>query len=255
MENDSKKYLHYAASLFLLFLCGAILWQIFGPSWFKNIKMEVTEQPNARVITVSGEGKITTKPDLAMVSVSVVNQGGTVKAVTEEGNKKMNQVVAAVKALGIADKDVATSSYRLTPEYRYPENGARQLTGYSLNQQLTVKIRDLAKVDQVLDGAIKAGANEVGDLSFDLDDASEVKSKARQEAFDKARAKAEEMARLAGVKLGRVVTFSESTDQMPTLYPNFALDMVRSEAVSSAPAVEPGSKEVNLSVSVTYEIE
>lgn len=236
-----------------------LLWQITGPSWFKNIKAEVTNQPYARTITVSGDGKISAKPDIANVSLSVVSKGLTVKQVTTDNNTKMNAVLVAVKGLGVEDKDITTSAYNLYPEYDYSmvdRGGTSKIIGYNLTQEVTVKVRDLNKVDDVLDSATKSGANQVGSLSFDIDDMGPIKQQARQKAFDAAKKKAQEMAGQVGVGLGRVVTFSEEAAATPYPMYNFAMEAKSSGAVAApAPDIQPGQKELTLSVSVTYEIE
>lgn len=255
MEGDSKKFVHYSGSIFLLAAAVAIFWQIMGPSWFKNIRAEVTNQPYARTIVVSAEGKVTAKPDIAQTRFAVVSEMSTVKQVTADNNKKMNEVIKSIKALGVEAKDIITTQYNLRPlpDYSmpYPKRPAK-IVGYHLDQEITVKIRNLDIIDSVLDAAVKAGANEVGALSFDVDDAGAVKKEARSKAFAKAREKAAEMASLGGVKLGRVVTFNESTDSYP-VYPQYA--MKAAIAADSAPGIEPGTKEFALNVSVTYEIE
>ncbi len=256
----SHKILRYAGSLFLLAAASVMVWQMTGPSWFKNIKAEITNQPYARTITVAGEGKISAKPDIANVSLSVVSKGSTVKQVTTDNNTKMNQVLDAVKGLGVDPKDITTTAYDLYPEYDYSTplrpGTTNKIIGYNLTQEVTLKVRDLTKVDDILDAGTKAGANQVGSLSFDIDDKGPVKKEARQKAFDDAKQKAQEMASQAGVSLGRVVTFSE--ESTPTPYPiyNMAMD-VKSAGVAAAPApsIEPGSKELTMNVSVTYEIE
>ena len=256
MEKDtSKSVQHFAVAAFFVAATCVLVWQMFGPSWFKNIRAEVTSQPYARTISVSGEGKISAKPDIANVSLAVVAKGSTVKQVTNDGNVKMNQVLAAVKNLGVDAKDITTSQYNLYPDYNYLTNGGNKIIGYNLTQEITVKVRDLTKVDEILDGGTKAGANQVGSLTFDIDDTGAVKKQAREKAFAAAREKAQEMAAAAGVKLGRVVTFSE--DAAPVAYPmmNFAMEAKSSDAAGGAPSVEPGSKELSISVSVTYEIE
>lgn len=261
MEGDSKKFVHYSASIFLLAAAVAIFWQITGPSWFKNIKAEVTSQPYARTIVVSGEGKVVTKPDIAQVRFAVVSEKSTVKAVTAETNKKMNEIIEVIKALGLEAKDITTSRYNLWPlsNYNYPpyplSSKPPKISGYHLDQEITVKIRKLEIVDSVLDAAVKAGANEVGSLVFDVDDAGAVKKEVRTQAFEKAKEKAMEMARLAGVKLGRVVTFSENSYGGP-IYPQYkTMDLGGEGDAASSVSVEPGSKEFTLNVSVTYEIE
>jgi uncharacterized protein len=246
-----------AVSKSLFFVAAAIflIWMLFQPPWFKNVKAEVTQQPYARTISVTGEGEVISKPDTAVVNLSVVSEAATVKAVTQNGNEKMNKVVAAVKALGVSADDVKTISYNLRPQYRYPENQKAQIAGYELEQSLRIKVRDLTKVEDVVDKGVSAGANQVGQFAFEIDDDSEQKKKARVDAFSDAREKAEAMAKAAGVKIGRVVTFTESGDYMPPMpyYPERSFMKLESDA--SMPAFEPGSQETKINVTVTYEIE
>jgi hypothetical protein len=253
-SDAPKKFAQLAGGVFLLCAASVMIWQMTGPSWFKNIKAEVTAQPYARTISVSGEGKVTSKPDMGVITLAVVAQGKTVKAVTQDGNTRMTAITDAVKKFGIDPKDLVTSSYNLYPRYAYPDNSAAVITGYELNQGLTVKVRKLEDVDDVLDGAITAGANQVGQLSFEIDEDSALMKEARGKAFADAKKKADEMTAAAGVRLGRVVTFSEGGGYNPP--PVYYDMMAGAKAESSmAPSIEPGSQELNVTVSVTYEIE
>jgi uncharacterized protein YggE len=252
----SKSFMYFMGGIFLTVATVLMVTNYTGGSWFKNIKAEITSQPYARTITVDGEGKITTKPDVGIVELSVVSKGLTVKIATEDGNKKMTAVIEAVKNLGIESKDITSSQYSLYPQYNYENYNAPKITGYSLSQSITVKIRDLEKVDDVLEAGVAAGSNQIGQLTFDVDDMTKIKKEAREKAFDAAKEKAEEMADAAGVKLGRVVTFSEGYDYMPPIYANYKMEYAMDSAIpEAAPSIEPGSKELNISVSVTYEIE
>ncbi len=284
MESNTKQFVHYAGALFLVTAAALMVWQMVGPSWFKNIRAEITSQPYARTVTVDAEGKVTAKPDIAVVSFSVVTQAKTVADVTKDGNQKMTEVIDALKKIGIEDKDLTTAQYSLNPQYTSSDtitsedledvvdaedlervkemviatDMASKIVGYQLHQTLQVKIRNLQETESVIDTAVKTGANEVGQLYFDIDDPSTLKKEAREKAFTTAREKAEDMAKAAGVKLGRVVTFSEGYNYMP--YNNFrmesAMDMAKdASAATPAPSIEPGSQEVQLTVSVTYEIE
>jgi uncharacterized protein YggE len=251
----AKKFLMVTAGLFFLAIATMVVWQITGPTWFKNIKAEITNQPYARTITVDGEGKVTAKPDIAIINLSVVSQGKTVKEVTLDGNKKMTAVIGEVKKLGVDEKDVVTSSYNLYPDYAYPENRQPQIRGYSLTQGITVKVRKLDTVDDVLDVGIKAGANQVGQLSFDIDEDSALKKEARDIAFKKAREKADQMASAAGVSIGRVITFSEGYAPPVPVYRGYDMAYTTGAEIAPAPSIEPGSKELTVTVSVTYEIQ
>jgi len=243
------------AAIFLGVAAFALIYAAVRPGWYRNIKAEVTNQPYARTVTVSAEGKVYTKPDIALISLSVLSKGKTVKDVTKDGNTKMNQVIDAVKGLGVEAKDITSTEYNLYPEYYYPENLPPKLTGYQLSQQIQVKIRKLDQVEDVLDAGIGAGANQVGQLSFDIDDPTAIKKEAREKAFTAAKEKAKEMADAAGVKLGRVVTFSEGEGYQPPVFANYMMEAKTMGGAVPSPTIEPGSKELNLIVSVTYEIE
>jgi hypothetical protein len=254
--SAAKQLLYISGAIFLIASSVFYGWWALQPNWFSNIKAEVTNQPYARTVTVSAEGKITAKPDVAIVSLSVVSSGTTVKVVTKDGNEKMDAVIGAVKALGVESKDITSSQYNLYPEYSYLSKTPK-LTGYKLDQEVTVKVRKLEAVEDVLDAGIKAGSNQVGQLSFEIDDASGIKKEARGIAFAKAREKADEMAAAVGVKLGRVITFTEDAggQMYPQAYANYSMDAMRTESAAPAPSIEPGSKEISLTVSVTYEIQ
>lgn len=256
MENSfPKKVLMYAGSLFLVAASICIVYSLTQPRWSENIKAEVTSQPYARTITVSAEGKINAQPDIAYVDFSVVSQGKTVKAVRVDSNTKMNSVIDAVKKMGVDSKDITSTQYNLYPNYVYLERQSPRIDGYNLTQEIKVKVRDLDKVEDILDSGIAAGANQVGQLSFDIDDPSGIKKQAREKAFATAKEKALEMAKAAGVGLGRVITFSESEGGFyPPVYANYKMDMAVAESAQGA-SIEPGSKELNVNVSVTYEIE
>jgi uncharacterized protein len=257
MDNSfAKKFMLVMAGLFLAVAAVCMVYNMARPGWYKNIKAEITSQPYARTITVSAEGKINAQPDIAYVDFSVVSQGKTVKAVRLDSNTKMNAVIDAVKKMGVDSKDITSTQYNLYPNYVYAERQAPRIDGYNLTQEIKVKVRDLDKVEDILDTGIAAGANQVGQLSFDIDDPSGIKKQAREKAFATAKEKALEMTKAAGVKLGRVVTFNENEGGYypQPVYANYKMDMAVAEAAGGA-AIEPGSKELNINVSVTYEIE
>ncbi len=263
-------FVKFTAGVLMLLLAIWVGMQIWVNPWYKNIRAEFTATPYARTVTVEGDGKVTVKPDIARISLSVASTGKTVKEVTDDNVQKMNAVVAELKKLGIKSEDIQTSSYDLYPQYDYNpplylDNVKQQevvdktprIVGYNLNQTVDLKVRDLNKTDDVVDVATRAGANQVGSLVFDLDDLTVPKAAARKLAFDKAKAKAVQMAGAAGVSLGKVVTFSEGySGGYPVQYANYAMrDMAVSEAAMATPAMEPGSKEITVNVSVTYEID
>jgi len=249
----TRAILNLAAGTLLAILSVALLLQLFSANPLR-VNLDTTAHPEARTVTVQGEGKVSVVPDLATLNVSVLSEAKTVKQVIADNTIKMNQVIAKMKELGIADKDMVTSAYNLSPQYYYPQNARPQINGYQLDQTLTLKIRNLDLVDNVIDGATALGANNVYGLAFGLDDDSKAKAEARDKAFTAAKDKAEVMAKAAGVKLGRVYSFSEGSNYIPPT-PYYAKAMMAESSAGAAPDIQSGSQEYTVTVSMTYEIE
>ena len=212
------------------------------------------------VITVSGKGTIYTKPDLATVTFSVNSEAKEVSVALEDNSKKMNAVISFLKEQGIGEKDLKTTSFNIYPRYEYrkaePEiypypPGKRVLAGFDVRQSLQVKIRDLSKVGEILDGATKRGANIVGNLGFTIENLEKYKEEAREEAIKQAKEKAKKIASQLGVHLERIVDFSESS-----FLPRYSYS-VGDKAVTGRgeiPEIEPGQNKIEVSVAITYGI-
>lgn len=207
-----------------------------------------------KVITVSAEGKVTAVPDIAKTSFSVVSEGPNPKTVQDENNSKMSKAIADLKSLGIDDKDIKTTGYDLSPTYSYDQKtGKSWIYGYRLTQTVSVKVRDFGKISDILTKLSDAGINQVSGFSFDVDDPEKYLTEARNQAFDKAKSKAQSMALQNGVTLGKALNFSESGAGTPGPIYAFA-ELGKGGSASSAPTIEPGSQEVKIQVVVTYEI-
>ncbi len=223
---------------------------------------ELTPPYTSRTITVSAEGKATVAPDIARLSFSVVTEGKDPKVIQEENTKKMNSAIEFVKASGVEDKDIKTSNYNLYPRYYYDPKPlgtveSPSIIGYTVTQTVSVKVRDLEKVGEILGGLPGKGINQIEQVTFDIDDPDRYLNEAREEAFTKARDKAEAMARMNNSRIRRVITFSEGGGgyPIPIYYKAEMASDGRGGAVGApAPALEPGSQDVTVSVSVTYEI-
>lgn len=203
--------------------------------------------------SVTGEGKVITKPDIATTSVGVQAQGATVKAVQQELNNKINQVTAAVKKVGVSDKDIQTTNYSISPTYDYREP-TQKILGYSASSQLLIKSRDLDKINEVIDAATGAGANQVGGINFDVDDKTKAENEAREKAVADAKRKAETAAKAAGFYLGKIINYNENLGGYRGPMPMYA-KAEGAVAVDRAPTqIEPGSTEITVSVSLSYEI-
>lgn len=207
-------------------------------------------------IVVSGEGKVTATPNIATVTVGILTQGNDVARAQKENTEKMNALVAAVKKIGIEEGDIQTTTYYINPRYNYRE-GRSEIEGYEVSQSVTVKIRDLSKISAVLAAAGEHKANQVSGVNFSIDEPENLRVEARAKAIERARDMAKAISKGLGVKLGRVVAFNESGNGFPVPMPYLA------ERASSGmggpdmmpqPKIEPGSQEIVVQVSVTYEI-
>lgn len=225
--------------------------------WLKDLKAEFFDKFPARTVTVTGDGKVTAHSDTGILSFALVTKAPTVKQVTTANSKKMDGVMAAMKKFKIMDKDIEVSKYNLYPDYRQKDKKNKRIGSYHLEKELVVKIKKLEMIDQVLEMITKEGGDKMT-LVFDVDDPSLFKKQAREKALLDARKKADEMAKVTGVTIGKVITFSENEgEQYPThLVPASQIGFadVRGETSGPISVVESGSKEFTASVNVTYEI-
>jgi uncharacterized protein YggE len=207
----------------------------------------------SRTITVSSEGKATVSPDIAQVSFSVISQGQNPQTLSTNNNEKMSAVIQFVKSQNIDEKDIKTTGYDLSPNYQWDKTTQRNfIVGYTLTQTVLVKIRDLAKVAQVLGGLAPLGVNQIGGVSFTVDNQEAVLALARADAFRKAEAKAKEMASQAGVSLGRVLNVSEYGGGVPIPYYSAKAEMGGLGGAPSVPTIQPGTQEVTDQITITY---
>jgi hypothetical protein len=235
-----------------LFVCLAV-WVIV------NIKEKV--KTTESTITVSDTGTVYVKPDLALATASVITEKKTVAEAMTENTKKMNAVIEAVKAEGVESKDLKTTTFNISPRYEWYEaselypSGRRVLAGYEVTQSLEIKIRNLEKIGDIIAKATDTGANDVSNLQFTVDKQDEIKKQARDQAIEKAKAKAKDLAGQLGIKLVRISSFSES-GVVPYYY---GLEKAMSSglgggAEAPSPQIETGENKIEVTVYLTYEI-
>ena len=206
---------------------------------------------NLRTLSVSGEGKVSVTPDIALMSLSVISRDAFINAAWDDNNTKTDAAIAAIRGRGVAEGDIL-SDFSLYQQERYDQFG--QPTGeitYVVTHTLTVKVRDLTKIGAILGAAQAAGVNSVGGISFSLEDPAPAVSQARALAVADARARAEEIAEGLGVKVGKVLTVNEYGISVP-----YAMDKAYGigGGGSSVP-IQTGSWDVSMTVSVVFEIE
>ncbi len=203
-------------------------------------------------INVTGQGRVFGTPDTLTLNLGVAVVRPTVNAATAEAAAKAQAIIAALKANGVAEADIQTANYAIWPEYEYSDNTQR-LVGYRVSNDLTVKVRDLDKAGDVLDAATAAGGNDtvVQNLSFSIEDNTALLEMARTAAWNDAEAKAEQLARLAGVNLRGAISITESIsyNQPPIYYAERAM-----AADAGGTPIESGQQEVTVVVSVTFSI-
>jgi hypothetical protein len=214
-----------------------------------SLPISVTQTQKMSTFDASGEGKVVVIPDQATVNMGVQEVGFNLKQVQEQVNKKMTSLTKALKDLGIAEKDIKTTGYNYYPNY----NDDNQYRAYA---NVSVVIRDLDDVSPAMDLIGTLGLDNVSGPEFGLSDEllEKTTKEARGLAINKAKAKAEELSGLAGMRLGRIVNVTEGArGGYPTpMYARDAGVMSTSELKVETP-VEPGSSEVEVTVTLSYE--
>lgn len=212
------------------------------------------EQPSPR-ISVTGEGEVSIAPDMAILNLSVLREADTARDAVSAGSEAMKQVLAALKAAGIAERDLQSAGLRIQPRYTQPGSQGRpqapKIAGYAASQGLTVRVRDLAALGTILDKVIALGVNQGGDVTFVNDDPKPSLAEARKRAVADAMERARTLAEAANVKLGRILSIEESSARPgPVPMPK----MMRAAAADSFVPVERGENSYGASVSVVFEI-
>jgi len=202
-------------------------------------------------IAITGTASINAEPDLAMVNAGVESTGATAREALTANSEQMNAVFDAVRALGIEDRDVGTSGFNISQNWRHGPEGS-QPDGYRVSNQVMLRLRDVTRVGEALDALTSAGVNQAGNIQFEVENADALLDDARREAVTKARARAELYAAAAGVSLGDVIEISEGGGFSPGPRPQFAAMEARA---ASAPPVAPGEQKLSVSVTVTWELE
>ncbi len=202
-------------------------------------------------ITVSGEATVSAAPDLAQIDAGVATDAKTAKEASDTNNAAMGKVLLALKTSGIPEKDYQTSRLSLQPQYgQNKSTGASPVVGFRASNRVTVKIRDVTKVASVIDTLVGAGANDVGNITFEVTQASKLLDDAREQALADARRKAEIYAKAAGVTLGAPLSISEGGGG-PT--PLFRAKVAAAPMASSVPIV-PGEETLSVTVNVSWAI-
>jgi uncharacterized protein len=239
-----------ALIIILFFFVALFLYvKLAGPIPFSVNSVTTTKSDT---FNVTGEGKSSAVPDSASLSVGISANGSTVKQVQDQINTTSNRISDAIKKVGIDSSDIQTTNYNIQPNYDYA-NGSQRITGYNANTNLSIKIKDLQKINEVIDSASASGANQIGAVNFEVSDKTKAENEAREKAVADAKLRAENAAKVGGFRLGRLINYSESSGGMgPRPLPAQTLELARDAGNTK---VEPGTSEITMMVTLSYEIE
>lgn len=243
--------------ILFFFVALFIYTKLAGPIPF-DVTQVTTSKSDA--FTVTGEGKVDAEPDSATVRLGVVARAATSELARDVLNKNINAVIESIKALGVPEEDIKTENYNIYPEYGdvrplpadVPVADKNSISGYTANTNITVTVDTAEMANKVVDTGTASGANQVGGVDFQVEDNDDALNEARELAVTDAKKKAEDAARIAGFKLGKVINYAEGGGGG---YPVPMMMKAEGNARDSvATQVQPGTNEVVVTVSLSYEI-
>lgn len=237
------------AAILLFFACLFVYTKLFGPFPFAVNSVQTTKQD---LFQVTGQGSATAVPDTAHISFGVTKQAATVADAQNQTNTVVNAILAALKKLGINTKDLKTTNYSVNPNY----SSSQTITGYTVTQNIDVKVQPLDKANQAIDTITKNGANLVGQVTFGFSDDMQKKleDQARKDAVTKAKAQAQSLSQAAGVHLGPIINISENPTTPEPLVRPMALEGKVQDTNTAPTEITPGTSEITTSVTLSYQL-
>lgn len=211
-------------------------------------------QAEGTLLSVSATGEASRTPDIATLSTGVVTQAADANTAMRDNATQMDRVIAALRAAGIAERDIQTSGINLNPQYRYAENMPPAITGYQASNTVNVKVRELAKLGKVLDTLVAQGANQINGPSFGLDKPEAALDEARLAAVKKAQAQARTYANALGLQVKRIISISEGGASLPRPPMPMMRAMAADAGYAKETSVAPGESSVAVSVEMVFEL-
>lgn len=206
----------------------------------------------ATTLNLAAQGETKAAPDMAAIGLGVTTQAPTAAQALSDNAARMSRVLAALKAAGIADRDIRTSGLNLNAQYAYEQGQAPRLTGYQAANQVNVTMRDLARLGAAVDATVGAGANQVNGITFGLADPTAAENTAREAAVRALQAKAELYARATGYRIARLVSLSEGAASEGPRPPIPMMAMARAQKVETQ--VAPGELDIRIDIAGVYEL-
>ncbi|HEV7702422.1 MAG TPA: SIMPL domain-containing protein [Candidatus Paceibacterota bacterium] len=283
MENltQEKAKLMKVAFVLIIIVCAFFAVKIIAE--VKGLQFIGGGIPASSVISFDGKGEVSAKPDLATISFSIIDNEKDVKTAQDKVTAKESAAISFLAASGIDKKDIKTEAYNSYPKYDYQNSicppvpmmmikttdvsggsaaspyycppGKQVLTGYEVSENISVKVRDLAKAGDIIKGLGGIGISNISGPNFSIENEEGLKAEARKMAIDEAKKKAEVLVRDLGVHLVRIVNFSENGNN-PMYYAveMMAKDSIASSQVAPSPELPTGENKITSNVSITYEI-
>lgn len=262
-EEGAKRVSRWAAISLILLSAFLLVKIIRDLKYLPSVGREVYPQST---IQVTGSGEVYVVPDVATFNFSVIETGATVQQAQEKADAKINKALAALREAGIEDKDITTTGYNVYPKYEWKQQtcvaypcpeGKQVLTGYEVNQTITVKVRDTEKAGDLVTKVGALGVSNISGVQFTVDDRDRFVAQAREHAITEAKEKAKVLAKQLGVRLGKIMYYNDNG-----AYPMYAEGMGgASDQMMSAKAVAPqraelptGESKITSNVNITYEI-
>lgn len=212
----------------------------------------VAASESGTLLSISSQAEAKRAPDIATLSAGVVTQAADANAAMRTNATEMTKVVAAIRAAGIADKDIQTSGVNLNPQYRYAENQPPAITGYQASNTVNIIVRDITKTGKILDALVATGANQVNGPSFDVEDKEAAFDEARRAAVEKAKGRAAMYANTLGLRVRRIVSISEGSGYDP---PRPMMSMAKMESSPAADTpISPGESTLSVNLAIVFEL-
>lgn len=244
----ANKSFHFSIALLVLIVLTLWVINILGISY----PIDVTTRQSSGELAVVGEGKVDVVPDTAQVNVGIiVSNADSVENAQSQINQTNNAIVSAMKNLGISDEDISTSNYSINPDYNY-DSGTNEITGYSGNASLLIKVKNLDILPQVIEQATANGANQILGTSFVIDKPEEYREQARNAAIENAQKQAKELASRLGIRLGKVTNIVESSGNLPPM-PMYDRALSVAEGYGGSANLQPGSQTITSTVTLYFD--
>ncbi|MGE3601081.1 MAG: SIMPL domain-containing protein [Dehalococcoidia bacterium] len=212
------------------------------------------QEPEPPQLTVQGQGVVTARPDVAIITMGAVVRRDTAEQAFTDANTAAGSLTQFLRSLGIAERDITTRQFSLSPEFTRGEGDAEpRLVAWRGTNILSVKVRDFSTIGAVIDGAVQILGSDaqISGITFTIENTDAVAGQAREQAVAEARARAEQLAAAAGVRLIRILSITETSAPLPR---PVAADVAAAPVARAVAEVAPGEQTITVSVEVVYEI-